>query len=89
MRKWRKRPLEIEAEQITEDNIEDLAEWCKGRVVQWETTKRLEIRTFEGTLYSKVGHWVAKGIKGEFYPIEPGIFAETYEEVPDGDDTEA
>ena len=27
------------------------------------------------------GDWIIRGVKGEFYPCKPGIFAATYEEV--------
>lgn len=27
----------------------------------------------------KDGHWVIKGVRGEFYPCAPAVFAETYE----------
>lgn len=28
----------------------------------------------------KRGDWIVKGVKGEFYPVEEAVFAETYEE---------
>jgi hypothetical protein len=28
-----------------------------------------------------MGDWIIKGIKGEFYPCKPDIFAATYESV--------
>jgi hypothetical protein len=27
----------------------------------------------------KVGDWIVKGVRGEFYPVEEEVFAETYE----------
>lgn len=27
------------------------------------------------------GDWIVKGVAGEFYPVKPGIFAQTYEPV--------
>lgn len=41
----------------------------------------LRIKTLEGTMVAKPGDWVIKGVKGEFYPCKPDIFAETYVEV--------
>lgn len=41
----------------------------------------LRIKTLEGTMIAKPGDWIIKGVKGEFYPCKPEIFAETYEEA--------
>lgn len=30
-----------------------------------------------------IGHWVVKGLKGEFYPCEPGVMEMKYEQVFD------
>lgn len=27
------------------------------------------------------GDWIVKGVAGEFWPVKPEIFAQTYEEV--------
>lgn len=32
------------------------------------------------------GDWIIKGVKGEFYPCKPDIFAATYEPVEDSGD---
>lgn len=47
---------------------------------QWE--RRLLIRTLEGWLIASPGDWIIRGIKGEFYPCKPDIFAQTYEPAP-------
>lgn len=39
------------------------------------------IATLEGTMRIDAGDWVIKGVKGEFYPCKPDIFAATYEAV--------
>jgi hypothetical protein len=33
----------------------------------------------EGPLMAAVGDYIIKGVKGEFYPCKPDIFAATYE----------
>jgi len=48
----------------------------------------LSIDTLEGTMTARSGWWVIRGVAGEFYGCEPGIFARTYELVP-GPDAEA
>ena len=43
----------------------------------------LLIPTLEGLMIGRQGDWIIKGVKGEFYPCKPDIFAETYEPVND------
>jgi hypothetical protein len=44
-----------------------------------EGVSSIEIKTLEGTMRASVGDWIIKGVKGEFYPCKPDIFAATYE----------
>lgn len=76
-----KKPVEIEAKLINEDNIDDLAEWCNGLVTLDGLTleKSISIYTLEGTMTARTGDWLIQGVKGEFYPCRADIFAETYE----------
>ena len=39
------------------------------------------IRTLEGVMTAEAGDWIIRGVKGEFYPCKPDIFAATYEAV--------
>ena len=41
----------------------------------------LDIPTLEGTMTARAGDWIIKGVKGEFYPCKPDIFAATYDAV--------
>jgi hypothetical protein len=41
----------------------------------------IAISTLEGTMRADVGDWIIRGVKGEFYPCKPDIFAATYEAV--------
>lgn len=43
----------------------------------------LIINTLEGNMLASFGDYIIKGVQGEFYPCEPGVFAETYELVED------
>ena len=88
--KFRKKPVEIEARQYTieiaaNDNLwNDLAFWCKGLVRGTKLPaemREIEIPTLEGDHRAVVGDWIIKGVKGEFYPCKPDIFALTYDEV--------
>lgn len=42
---------------------------------------RLIISTLEGLHWADPGDWIIRGVKGEFYPIKPNVFADSYEEV--------
>jgi hypothetical protein len=49
---------------------------CQGYAAEPE---HLAIHTLEGTMRADPGDWIVRGIKGEFYPVKPDIFAATYE----------
>ena len=49
----------------------------------------LTIPTLEGNHTARHGDWIIRGVKGEFYPCKPDVFALTYDPVapmaaPDG-----
>lgn len=39
----------------------------------------IAISTLEGTMAASIGDWIVRGVKGEFYPCKPDIFAATHE----------
>ena len=41
----------------------------------------VSIKTPKGTLEAKLGDYIVKGVKGEFYPVEPDIFETIYEPI--------
>lgn len=51
-----------------------------GRVTPSDD-RQLIIKTLEGDHAANPGDWIIKGVKGEFYPCKPDIFAITYEAV--------
>jgi hypothetical protein len=81
--KYRKKPVEIEAVLLTENNPRNAAIWCDGQIAvdESENLVGIDIRTLEGTMRANVGDWIIKGVKGEFYPCKPDIFDVTYEPV--------
>lgn len=92
---FRKKPVVIEAVQLTEDlavsclidekpapfGLHFCGDYHRGRreVYRAWTT----IRTLDGYGYMRVdlGDWIIKGVKGELYPCKPDIFAAAYETV--------
>lgn len=92
--KFRKKPVEIEARQLTPETAEQIGEWCGARkcvngkynsyLWGWGLPieqRHLRINTLEGEHSAGMGDWVIQGIKGEFYPCKPDIFEMTYEPV--------
>ena len=75
--KFRKRPIVIEAIQLTKENMDKVAKLCDGSV--GDTT--IFLTTLEGVMSAQFGDWIIKGINGEFYPCKPDIFEKTYEEL--------
>ena len=88
----RKRPVEIEARQVTRENASDIAAWCGGRVIQ--TAKpgdpddiyvALEIPTLEGIMRAETTHpstWDGARYTGGDWIIR-GVQGEFYPCKPD------
>ena len=85
--KYRKKPVVIEAMKWDGHNSEEICNWCKDAYHPVLDTARkssdLYIDTLEGQHLAAVGDMIIKGVKGEFYPCKPGIFAATYDKVED------
>lgn len=82
--KYRKKPVEIEAMQLTADNACEVLTFCNGSgdiVASKEDDGTISIKTLEGTMTASIGDYVIKGVKGEFYPCKPDIFEVTYDIV--------
>jgi hypothetical protein len=83
---YRKKPVVVEARQLTSNNATELWRWVGTSVgsngvrdVIINIDDGLAIDTLEGTMKADFGDWIIKGVKGEFYPCKPDIFAATYE----------
>lgn len=89
MPKFRKKPVEIEAMQLGDSpaSLTAIIEWAAGHGVEMiadhdgQESHCLRIPTLEGTMTASVGDWIIKGVRNEFYPCKPHIFAQTYEAV--------
>jgi hypothetical protein len=80
--KYRKKSVVVEAELFSDEN--------KDRAFSFITCNKypdfdskgnptLRIQTLEGEIMASLGDYIIKGVKGEFYPCKPDIFAITYE----------
>lgn len=76
---FRKKPVVIEAVQLTPHNIEEVTQWCGGVC----GLVSVAIPTLEGNMiaWGDKGDWIIKGVAGEFYPCRDEIFTATYEEA--------
>jgi hypothetical protein len=83
VRKFRKKPVTIEAMQLTDaKSVLDIEDWINSGDVGFSTNPpTLWIDTLEGRMEASVGDWVIKGVEGEFYPCKNNIFIKTYQEV--------
>lgn len=92
-KRYRKKPVVIDAIQWTGDNLRDVICFTDGPPdtrtnhagMMWEKYEDLvqrdglKIYTLEGTMNANIGDYIIKGVKGEFYPCKPDIFAATYD----------
>ena len=95
IKKYVKKPVQIEAIQLTKDNIIEVFNFLDE--TNYKETKSaeeledfsqmmlkqgyIEIKTLEGIMKASFGDYIIKGVKVEFYPCKPDIFQATYEEV--------
>ena len=95
VRKYKKKPVVIEAIQLKEDNIFKCMEFIgkkpefksdmdRNKFDEYEDIVRkdgLSIKTLEGVMKAQIGDYIIKGVEGEFYPCKEEIFKKTYKEV--------
>jgi len=86
MPKFRKKPVVIEAWQFdgSWESARPIIAWINDKHTSWRYFYHdgsMIIRTLEGDMVASPGDWIIRGVKGEFYPCKPDIFAATYEPV--------
>lgn len=95
IKKYRKKPVIIEAIQWTGDNLKEVIEFTGKHPKFSEGFKSFEeyeayvkkggnifkIFTLEGTMEASVGDYIIRGVQGEHYPCKPDIFISTYEKI--------
>ena len=82
MSKFRKKPVVIEAIQYDGTNASEVLTFCtrpEGNALIQDMKMGIVIKTMEGEMLGGIGDWIIRGVKGEFYPCKPDIFAATYE----------
>ena len=96
MYKYRKKPVVIEAFQMTKERRWNNSEWPFWLHQAWQKDpsegavwinpddpkkENLICGTLEGVHKIDFDDWIIQGVKGEIYPIKPDIFEMTYEKV--------
>lgn len=85
VKKYKKKPVEVEAIQFINAKDETLAKISKfmGGCCTEDSGEGffILIETLKGDMRAGVGDWIIKGVNGEFYPCKPDIFEKSYEEL--------
>ena len=89
MEKYRKKPVVIDAVQLTMANRQAVSTIiaAAGYNVRHASKPPMRvftgivIETLEGDMTADFGDWIIKGVQGEFYPYKPEFFEKTYEKV--------
>lgn len=82
-KRYRKRPVEVEAVQLDLQNAFTVLDEIGGELemTDYGTPTALLIPTLEGIMRAEIGDYIIRGAEGEFYPCKSKIFEKTYEEV--------
>ena len=91
---YQKKPVVVEAVEWTGENHREMWNFLTGLTESYIEPSGpnfyidhnmvrggLIIKTLEGEHIASIGDFIIKGVKGEFYPCKPDIFAATYDKV--------
>jgi len=97
MSKFCKKPVVVEAFQMTKERRLSNIDWPQWLHAAWDVERdwpgslqptekgtgdgTLTIITLEGAHLVSWNDWIIQGIQGELYPCKPDIFEATYEEI--------
>lgn len=87
MRPYRKKPITIEAMQVTKEVLAEPAKHLsdidqpKNSIVWSEHADCLLVRHNNGVLHAYVGDWLIRSLDGELYVCPADKFERTYEAV--------
>lgn len=85
VQRWTKKPVTVEV--VLWDETRETFELLKATGMEYgdfyshvseNYVRNLRIRTLEGPMLASKGDYIIKGVKNEFYPCKPDIFAMTY-----------
>jgi len=88
IKKFKKKPIVVEAIQLTKDTLQECYDFveAKGNFSECgmgidPADGKFKITTLEGIHTVNINDWIIKGIAGEFYPCKPSIFETTYDPI--------
>lgn len=85
VRKYRKKPVIIEAIKYDKNHIGRLLNFCE--ITEYNPhDNEYYVKTLEGNMKITDGDYIIKCINGEFYPCKADIFKKTYERVEQEND---
>lgn len=91
MSAFRKKPVEVEAMQYdgSMESQRAIVTWSGGRIEGMFGGKfgqpsryYLQVPTLHGLTEADAGDWVVRGPQGDYWPVKPDIFEDSYEAVP-------
>lgn len=74
-------PLPVTAVQLTEDNLQEVAEWCNGSICPSlipDNPPRVECTFRDERHLALVGEWIVSYSPTEFYPYPDELFKERF-----------
>ena len=81
MKKYRKKPVVIEAIRFSHDTFEEVESLPGITCTVGEKDIHGTVDTLEGKMIFDRDHWIIRGVNGELYPCQHDIFQKTYESV--------
>jgi hypothetical protein len=97
MPQYRKRPIVIEAFQLTIETRQNNVDWPQWAHIAWNKDRgeigslyptekgtadgTMSIKTLEGKMRVSFGDYIIQGVHGEIYPCKEEIFKATYESL--------
>lgn len=85
MAKYRKKPVTVDAFQLTKETLqlkqgtEEYFVVDGGIRAIYYHSDHARVDTLEGFMTANVGDYIITGVKGERYPCKPDVFEATYE----------
>ena len=86
VKKYKKRPIEVEAVQITTMAADEIRNWVDSDMVtvhdindKGRKTIMIEIVTSTGSHMATIGDWLIRGIDGNYYAVTNDTFQRLYE----------
>lgn len=84
MKTYCKKPVVVTAIQYNGTNTQRIIDFTQGQAfISQDIPGGITIPNIGGDLVATEGDFVIRGVKGEFYPCKPDVFASSYDQVSD------